>query len=493
MTALEISLGQSLACPDTRSTSLSEWLEISWFYPKDFQKKKLIDSPDRCLVVGQLLSYEFLKGLSFEQKLEEVSRELRLNTELAPDIYLGAKLLRWIDETPHWINSSSLNFKKLHGVEADEISLVLRNVPASSILSEQINKNSIVSDASLIKLSNVLKVFYSRRARQGTKLFLQAPRRVVSSLTQRLINSIPNASSEDSDGYFFHLIQSYLKNELEKRFKQSESYLHSRGSLGKLKMIHGNLQLSSICTRPLFKGGKSINITGREAEIYGDELEDIADLYVEFLICGKKDLAKKIKHLFVQKEEVSLFNLFLSLSCLKKISKQKNEKKSSLYLRQLLSTAFLALSCNSKPIVLLLNTSLEPFREIFKAYLDCEILGEEKKNYFLFDSCVREDQSFLKIKEKVKRLVAANENVILDSSQSSIMHIKELEKAVQASGAVCFYVEAAASDEKYISSPLVKDEALNGLTFNSWILNDAVSLKSKWEQVQDLLLHSLGF
>ena len=88
----------------TDALSLADWLDVAWFYPEDFRKERIVETSQSLLVFGESIVYKFLKSntpnrtLSFGQRWAIACEEVLDNRELAPDLYLGLRLLRWIED-----------------------------------------------------------------------------------------------------------------------------------------------------------------------------------------------------------------------------------------------------------------------------------------------------------------------------------------------------------------------------------------------------------
>jgi aminoglycoside phosphotransferase family enzyme len=486
------------------SKNLTQWLDLSWFYPEGFKKREIKHSLRSCTVVGESLSYRFQKygaDCSIADKIERCRAELQLNKELAPDLYLGAKLLKWVDEEPHWFTQefSASVLSRKESFEAEEIGLVMRTISQRNLLSHRIESERYIEPRFISKIARLMQGFYQRRKREGIRAFLNEPREGVALIQQRYIDQLETVRCHSDFGDFFNVVVSYCQGRLISEFHRAQDVFYQRGQTGKIVEIHADLRMENICIEPLCEAGKSINIFGRYQSVIADELEDIAELYVDFLAQGCREQAELLKQYFLTEGddiELHVFRLLVALKCFTRVHKAlQGSKKITIDARALISMGFLSTLGIEQPIVIALESEAIKYRSILAAFLDCpETLGRLEDD-FISNLWVKQDQRYLKTLQHIEEQISQGLNVVLDQSISTSEQRITLSRRLENLGARLIFLHV---DE---TKPVVQEEVFgftnivsNGFgSTEHWNLSKKeLDLVEAWGLVSDFLIRALS-
>lgn len=293
--------------------ALAEWLELSWFYPEDFKKEKIIETERSLIVFGQSITYKFIKEeysvsqhgspASFEERWKSACQEVLRNRELAPDLYLGLRVLRWIDDEPHWMTEfrgKDLNPDQVPEA-ADEVAIVMRRIPEDSFLSNAIELDMELAIEQGRRISRSLAVFHSKRERAGKKKFIEQQADVLHTIQRRYVG-IPvffkTVYSSFLDPFSRVMLQE-LCNYLESFWSQNRDVIVARGRSGGFIDCHGSLDSDCIAVESLIEEGRTVSIFKREAfdssEAISDGLSDLASLVVDLEARDAVELAREIE------------------------------------------------------------------------------------------------------------------------------------------------------------------------------------------------------
>jgi aminoglycoside phosphotransferase family enzyme/predicted kinase len=291
---------------------LADWLEVSWFYPQGFRKEKVVETDRSYIVIGQNVVYKFLKAAgghtrgTFGERWQSACEEVLDNRELAPDLYLGLRMLRWIDDEPHWI--TELRCKDLlpesPPPDADDVVIVMRRIPAHSRLSRFVEDSREVSPMRISGLSKFLSKYYKHRRRAGIQECIEEPLLALSWVKERLLGRLE---------YFAATYGSFLDPFSRIAFQEAKAYLKAfyeenrqiflmRGNSGQVIDCHSNLKSEHICIEPIGLAARTISVFGRlpraAARRKADILSDIASLVIDLEARGVIHLAHEFEECF---------------------------------------------------------------------------------------------------------------------------------------------------------------------------------------------------
>lgn len=301
---------------------LSDWLEVSWFYPQGFRKDKVIETPRSYIVIGQNIVYKFLKTAeghaqsTFAERWQSACEEVLDNRELAPDLHLGLRLLRWVDEEPHWI--TELRCKDLSPdsppPDADDVALVMRRIPARSRLSHFVQEGREVSPVRLSGLCKFLSKYYRHRQRDGIEQCVNEPSLSLVWVKERILSRLDDfvANYGNFLDPFSEIALQEAKAYLKAFYEENEQLFLQRGYSGHVIGCHGNLKSEHICIEPIGLAARTVSIFGRlpraaapraagadEVDVRrADILNDLASLVIDLEARGAVKLAHEFEQRF---------------------------------------------------------------------------------------------------------------------------------------------------------------------------------------------------
>ncbi len=309
--------GTSLTALSTPHLSLAQWLEVSWFYPAGFEKERITETSRAWIVLGNDVVYKFLKAGSdaattreaFRKRWRASCEELLDNRPFAPDLYLGLRLLRWVDDEPQWISETpGFDLNPLAApTSADDVAIVMRRIPDTGRLSHQLESKRGIPKRQVSHIGRTLAAFHQSiregRAREGLKRsFEHDPDSALTALRDRYVGSMAAFVSEF--GTFldpfsqiaFHEVRSYLSSFFA---HHAERFL-ARGRAGFILDGHGALRAERI----VYFGSKTPQFATRlargSADRSDDVLADLALLTVDLEARGLPHVARELESSFFQ-------------------------------------------------------------------------------------------------------------------------------------------------------------------------------------------------
>lgn len=299
--------GQATAL-STPHLSLAQWLELSWFYPAGFEKERITETARAWVVLGNDVVYKFLKAGSdaatpreaFRKRWRASCEELLDNRPFAPDLYLGLRLLRWVDDEPQWISESpGFDLNPLAApARADDVAIVMRRIPDSDRLSHQLERREGISRRQISEIGHTLAEFHTRaRALPHQNPFQRDPDAVLSGLHSRYLESLAAFVSEF--GTFldpfsqiaFHEVRAYLSS----FYAHHSDRFIARGRAGFIVDGHGALRAERIVyfgsRKPQFATRLARSTTDRSDDL----LADLALLTVDLEARGQLHIAQEIE------------------------------------------------------------------------------------------------------------------------------------------------------------------------------------------------------
>ncbi|MCB0324736.1 MAG: hypothetical protein KDD69_14235 [Bdellovibrionales bacterium] len=272
------------------SLSLVDWLQVSWFYPEGFQVEQVIETVRSLVVIGPSVVYKFAKlsvspfSDSFADNWRWVCEEINRNRELSPDLFLGVRLLRWIEDEPYWM--TELRVKDLDPavppVGADLAAVVMRRIPGASRLATRLAEDEELPFHQLRSLVSSLVRFHRSKSRAG----IERHRRSTVKEGGGTLESATWAVIEQ----FGRTHTSFLDPFSQAALRESRNFLHAfrtehgrlfeeRAEQGFVIDGHGALRAEHICFAPLAEQGRALSIFGRATGARRDEAADVlADL-----------------------------------------------------------------------------------------------------------------------------------------------------------------------------------------------------------------------
>lgn len=168
-------------------TALLQWLDVSWFYPPGFTKDLTLETPTSWLALGNGIAYKFFKlhqslidsgnQEAFQQRWRLACEEIIDHRELAADVYMGLRLLRWVDDEPQWMSEKvarSLDPARAPA-SANDVAVVMRRIPEQHFLYNRLAEPNFKTDTALDKLSARLKEFHTQSIGKSLVTFRDEP------------------------------------------------------------------------------------------------------------------------------------------------------------------------------------------------------------------------------------------------------------------------------------------------------------------------------
>lgn len=296
----------------TDALSLADWLDVAWFYPEDFRKERIVETSQSLLVFGESIVYKFLKSntpnrtLSFGQRWAIACEEVLDNRELAPDLYLGLRLLRWIEDEPHWITEyrgSDLR-PAVAPEHADEVAIVMRRIPDKSKLSDYLLDNGELQLDQLQSLLSQVTRFHTRRMKRARRIYASEPAEGVAILQHTILERLSEFSQEYA-GYldpFSQLALTEAAHFLRGSISRNRGLLEDRVREGFFVDAHGALRAHCMSIEPLSQEARSVSIFHRAPRDVRqqDVLADLASLAVDLELYDAGYLAREIERRYNQ-------------------------------------------------------------------------------------------------------------------------------------------------------------------------------------------------
>ncbi len=289
--------------------SLRSWLDLSWFYPLEFSKEDLIETPRSFLVIGEREVVKFRKPglgaarhfLPFAERWRSAVREILANAEVAPGVYQGLRTFRYQDDELIWCEDVPRTDFSLDEVpEADEVAVSLARLPSEEFLNAALRAD-VADEDRLSALAERLLWFYRTRKKSDASFVHE---QFVASLFDNMRETIRVLKEEDTFGEAWErVVLAELRSWLERALERAERALFARAERGCVREAHGALYAEHICV-PL----DSLNpvILGRSpAQLLGfkkDVLSDLATLYVDLSVLGCASSAELLLSLLQELE-----------------------------------------------------------------------------------------------------------------------------------------------------------------------------------------------
>ncbi|MFN8390329.1 MAG: hypothetical protein U0136_08575 [Bdellovibrionota bacterium] len=291
--------------------SLAEWLEVSWFYPEGFRKERVIETERSWIVLGNTIVYKFLKVPelhSAQRSREQFQARWRLaceevldNRALAPELYLGLRLLRWVDDEPQWISekpSADLNPQR-PPADADDVAIVMRRLNENGLLHRQLEDLEIGSERFTSAIGARLRMFH-RGQRSSASPTIHDADGIMYALREQYLERLhqfilTDASYLDS---FSQLALHEIRGYLGSYFAKNQALFYDRIKQQQICDGHGSLRADRICMNDTERG-KALSIFGRlgrnDPSRFADELRDIAALSADIEARGFPQLATELE------------------------------------------------------------------------------------------------------------------------------------------------------------------------------------------------------
>ena len=311
--------GSSLSKQASGDLSLAEWLDISWFYPEGFTRERIIETDRALVVIGKTLVYKFFKnssdaasGKSFAERWQLACKEVLRNRETAPELYLGLRLLTWVDEQPVWF-TELCNLELLTGTpprDAQDVAIVMRRIPEADLLESNLADDRGISAGQINSMAGLLSSFHLRRRSKGIRSFAAAPELLIESYCKQTFSPLDQLEKHFADLKSENRAAlAELRSFFTQKLDDLKHLFYSRAERGDVVDLHGNLSASAICISPLEVEGQRVSFFFRpecdEKKLYGDVLFDISKIVVQLEVNGRADLALKLEDEYFSLNEQS--------------------------------------------------------------------------------------------------------------------------------------------------------------------------------------------
>jgi aminoglycoside phosphotransferase family enzyme len=302
------------------SLALAEWLEVSWFYPEGFRKERIVETSRAWIVLGNTIVYKFLKvfsssasssvsspptsspfsGNPFPLRWQMACEEVIDNRALAPDLYLGLRLLRWIDDEPQWISEkpdTELDPRR-PPAGADDVAIIMRRLPEEQLLEKRLESADETSQPLLRKIAARLHSFHAVHSAATPVVDASA---AIRSLQEQYLDSLTRFLLTDGPYLdpFTQLAFQEVRNCLAAFFTKESDALAERISHGFFADGHGSLRADRICLSETERG-KALSIFGRlprdDRQRCCDPLRDLAALAADIEVRGKPAQAATLEN-----------------------------------------------------------------------------------------------------------------------------------------------------------------------------------------------------
>ena len=286
--------------------SFAEWLEVSWFYPEGFRKEQIIETTRSWIVLGAQIVYKFLKVSEhaqadatsrefFAERWKAACEEVNDHRALAPDLYLGLRLLRWVDDEPVWISERPNDeLDPFHPpLSADDVAIVMRRIPQGQMLHKALRDQSI-SESEVRIIAPQLKRFHSTAPllgdsiRQHVQLLRGVEENYLTSLNDFMLShsGFLDPFSQLAFGEVSCFLNSFYRMHEESFFARAEQKAFCD--------CHGSLRADRIC-RLTAMDKPSWNVFNRlpqeQTGRFADWLSDVAALSVDLEARGFAEAA----------------------------------------------------------------------------------------------------------------------------------------------------------------------------------------------------------
>jgi len=419
---------------------LQEWLDISWFYPEGFTREQLVESDNALVVLGKTLVYKFIKcpakrgaENSFLKRWQLSCREIVRNRETSPDLYLGLRLLRWVDGQPMWFTelcSGELLADK-PPESADEVAIVMRRIPGRNRLLNVLDDDRGLSVNQLADIARLLTSFHLRRRAKGIKSFSVTPESLLDSYRVQTLGPMRVLEQHFGGARPECVMLRELKNYFNRKYLEFAALFSSRAEQGMVIDLHGNLSVSSICLGPIEVEGQRISFVSRptceEQLLLGDVLIDLSRIVVDLELRGQSEYALRLEDEYFSLNEQAydrdIYNFSLVSAALQLAVSRLAEFESGKYESTPPASRYLAFALRvalnlRQPFILAVGGSSEASRSELVSQLS-EISGASALR---IDSVATElpgysppdDLQFLRLMTICRRKLASGRSVIVD-------------------------------------------------------------------------------
>lgn len=300
--------------------SLAQWLDVSWFYPDGFTKERIIETPRSWIVLGNGIAYKFLKGSpeeGFAARWRAACEEVLDNIALAPDLYLGLRVLRWFDEEPEW--TSEYRTPDLDPLRppphADDAAIIMRRVPEGRMLHHDLQARNSGTLRTIREAASRIRAFHSRQ-QAGETFPLTA-----ASLRRIYLNPLENyiASDAHSLDTFSHIALREIAFWLRSFLEHEDEVLRARRAASTVIDCHGSLRADRIASLSFEETSSEAFLFGRlprgDGARVNDLLSDVAALGSDLRARGHEAHATAFEKHYFQRplagSELKLYHFFL--------------------------------------------------------------------------------------------------------------------------------------------------------------------------------------
>ncbi len=354
--------------------SFRQWLDISWFYPDGFDLEEIKETSDAWLVLGATVVYKFFKfkvgsepitdpdGFSFCWR--RICQEIRESRASAPGLYLGVRLLRWVEDEPEWVSEALP--ENLEGARpprgVDHAALVLHRVLDFSRFDNVLSRVSWVPVDRCESVAKSLLKFHTTECATVGGCQSGKASRAVDAFEERYVKQAEILMQEVSRhlDLFTRAAAYELHSVVTSGFKALRPELMQRATEGLLSAAHGALTPNLVAFPAAGNRGRAW-LTDRPLKKdrgrNEDVLTDLASLVVELEVRGYSLAAQSIVTSYATHSgrvfSALLFRLLLvsvavskAVNCLERVSEPMELMPQ--YLRRGLSYA---LNLNSRSVI----------------------------------------------------------------------------------------------------------------------------------------------
>jgi aminoglycoside phosphotransferase family enzyme len=460
--------------------SLREWFSVSWFYPDDFTAKKFFELEDAYFVDGGDVLYKFQKssGVSFKQKWSSAVRELVDHSLLAPNLYVGLRVLSFVDHEPLW--SSLYSADEVCNIEmsevGNEVAIVMAKLPNSLQLTQVLKKWQNLSLNHVKNMVSLLSSFYLGQQQFAGPLFSSSPQLFF----ERSIE-LPLRNLTDFVFSYGGFLDTFTKAAFEESIsflnkfaeKNTELFLQ-RGKQGYVIDCHGALTTDAVYFRRAVRKPTDISIINRPRQQTeyrrNDVLFDVATLSSNLQAHGFYRQAKQFERIFFSEnpelKNETLFNFYRCYSAAREaahlISSPNN--KTEIFANRLLAIALQASLGLGEPFLVVVDSEeteeslllAENIQELVAAQV---ITRSQMQNELLYCEELP-DLMFEEILQRASTVLDTGSPVVIVWPLSRLEYVIALRELVQRDKLNHVVAKLSLSSEEKLIRQLSEDRSL---------------------------------
>ena len=216
-------------------------------YPHPVDKVRLIETHISWILLTGKFAYklkkavklEFINASSLQRRLQFCFEELRLNSRLAPDLYLGVVEIIGPSESPKILDNEYKGARRLNN-KAIEVAVKMIQFPGKSILYKQLRKGAI-HNLSMRRLAEELASFHLTISKATPNGNLGTPHAVITPARKNL-NILKELNLQKNDRSSLDKLQNWTEEESNRLWSRFSQRLHH----GAIRECHGDLHAGNI-------------------------------------------------------------------------------------------------------------------------------------------------------------------------------------------------------------------------------------------------------